>query len=945
MFRFILLLYLLSLPPWSYATEQSGPNAKTQNGMIDISGWDFPSAGPLRLDGDWRIVWHEYIDPTNPEALREAYSRSKAQAVPGDWQPPPGYGGFERNQGFATLLLKIKGWPQTTKAYDLYTRTVGTAYRLAIVPLSDPTQIQWVLKAGVPGQTPKETTPYSRSEVGSFGWSGHDEAMLVMHLANFDHRTGGVHYSIFLGEGGQGTRLHRKDQVSEIIALAMILIVGLYNFSLYLQRREDLSSLWLSFYCFSTIVRGLTATSLFSDLIPSQDRWVYDLKIGLEYTTIALNTTLLGMFLMHCFPKYFHRRVIQGFLLLAGGFAIFAFALPPYRLTQHLASFQLFLAIVSLYLLVSWIRAIWHREEAAILGFSGGLVLLACAVHDVLVSQNLISSYYIVPYGLVAFLLFQSLVIGQRFAKAFRKAEYLSLALQDEVERQTRDIKSILKHIRQGIFSVTQAEMKVDGQHSAYLTQVLGVEDPSNSTIQSLILDKAELSSDEKAQLEASLAAMLGEFSLAFEMNESALKKELIYRQTENADAQILELDWSPVLDRQGNIEKVLVCVRDVTEVRQLKLVSEKREKDLKMIMELMMIPEEQFQRFYQRATEQIAENKDLICGDYEPKNEIVRRLFMNMHTIKGSARSYYLNALSSRAHDLEQTYSAIQKQEQNWDHEQLLKDLDTIQELLNRYQSIGEERLGWSMRKKTVKIERSVLRNMMAQLQSLTLSRSSDQDIVDQVQEELGIHSFDSLFFIVEEAFRGTDSVARDLGKPAPVLHVTHGGLRLQDRAAEVIHNALLHMFRNSVDHGIEPAEMRVKCQKPEAGQIHVNCSVVQDRLLILYQDDGIGLDLEAIRNKARDRGLLSGSRSYSRLEIASLIFISGFSTKSAVSEISGRGVGLDAVRTYVESLGGTITICLENESKGSYTPFAFQISLPAEYLCLGPTALRTAS
>jgi chemotaxis protein histidine kinase CheA len=151
--------------------------------------------------------------------------------------------------------------------------------------------------------------------------------------------------------------------------------------------------------------------------------------------------------------------------------------------------------------------------------------------------------------------------------------------------------------------------------------------------------------------------------------------------------------------------------------------------------------------------------------------------------------------------------------------------------------------------------------------------------------------------------------------------------------------------MFRNSVDHGIEPAEMRVKCQKPEAGQIHVNCSVVQDRLLIIYQDDGIGLDLEAIRNKARDRGLLSGSRSYSRLEIASLIFISGFSTKSAVSEISGRGVGLDAVRTYVESLGGTITICLENESEGSYTPFAFQISLPAEYLCLGPTALRTAS
>ncbi len=934
MLRLLALFILVLASKAIFAKVPELKQPENKNAVFDLAQWNFQEAGPIRLDGDWRIVWHEFIDPNDPKALLEGFSRGIAQAVPGDWRTPPNNLGFGRNQGFATILLRVSGLSSQAKAYDLSTRTVGTAYRLAIAPLSEGGAVQWVLEAGVPGTSPQETTPYLKPMVGNFVWTGAGDAMLVMHLANFDHREGGVHSSIWLGEGRQAAQISNRARISEIIALAMIFIIGVYNFALFLQRPEDFSSLWLFAYCFSTIVRGISSTAMISDLIPSNERWVYELKVSLEYSTISLNTCLLGMFLVHCFPKFFSRRLMHIFLGLALVQMVFAFVIAPYKLTQYLSYYQILLAVSALYLLVSWLRAVYYREPGAFLGLSGGLVLLACAVHDVLVSRNIIFNPFIGAYGLVVFLLLQSLVIGQRFAKAFRQAEFLSRSLRDEVERQTRDIKSILQHIRQGIFSITRPHLTVDEQHSTYMNQIFGPETLAGQNLKSLLLQRVELSNDDRAQIESALEAILGDDAIAYELNESALKSELVFRKTDGADAQILELEWSPVLDRQMKIEKILVCVRDVTEVRQLKLLSERREHDLKMILELIQIPEDRFQRFYQRASEQILENMDLIRGDYEPKSDIVRRLFINMHTIKGSARTYYLNALSTLAHDLEQNYAALQRKESSWDHELLLKNLEEIQELLNRYQSIGEERLGWSLLKKSVKIERRTLQSIITQLKEIITTRSSDQELITAITEQLSKHSFDTLGSIADEAFRGTDSIARDLGKPTPLLQLNNDQILLHDRASEVLYNCFLHLFRNSIDHGIEPAESRLQKNKSAEGNIRIEATLAGHGIVINYRDDGVGLALESIQAKAIERGLMSKSRSYTRTEIAAFIFISGFSTKSAVSEISGRGVGLDAVRTYVEGLGGTISIHLELEAHSLQVPFYFQISLPKEYL-----------
>jgi len=118
-----------------------------------------------------------------------------------------------------------------------------------------------------------------------------------------------------------------------------------------------------------------------------------------------------------------------------------------------------------------------------------------------------------------------------------------------------------------------------------------------------------------------------------------------------------------------------------------------------------------------------------------------------------------------------------------------------------------------------------------------------------------------------------------------------------------------LMHALRNAVDHGIEDAEQRRKAGKPAAGHIRLDFKREGNRIEVRVQDDGRGLDFEAIARRAHERGLLSDGKPVNERELTQLIFTPGFSTRDAVTAVSGRGIGMDVVRASIERLKGTIS------------------------------------
>jgi len=180
-----------------------------------------------------------------------------------------------------------------------------------------------------------------------------------------------------------------------------------------------------------------------------------------------------------------------------------------------------------------------------------------------------------------------------------------------------------------------------------------------------------------------------------------------------------------------------------------------------------------------------------------------------------------------------------------------------------------------------------------------------------------------------IKQAFSRVPRMLRDLSAETgkKVILETIGEMTEVDKGViEKIGDPLTHMIRNAVDHGIESAEERLAAGKPAEGTIHLSAEQKGARIIVRVRDDGRGINRERVRAKAIERGIISADAAISDEEIDGLICAPGFSTAETISNISGRGVGMDVVRSNVEALGGRLEI---NSIPGEGTTFTMALPL----------------
>ncbi|MFU4008428.1 chemotaxis protein CheA [Pseudomonas aeruginosa] len=158
-----------------------------------------------------------------------------------------------------------------------------------------------------------------------------------------------------------------------------------------------------------------------------------------------------------------------------------------------------------------------------------------------------------------------------------------------------------------------------------------------------------------------------------------------------------------------------------------------------------------------------------------------------------------------------------------------------------------------------------------------------------------------------------------------------------LDKNLVEALADPLVHLVRNAVDHGIESPEEREAAGKPRVGQVVLSAEQEGDHILLMITDDGKGMDAEMLRNKAVEKGLLERDAAdrLTDLECYNLIFAPGFSTKTEISDVSGRGVGMDVVKTKISQLNGTVNVFSQ---KGSGSKIVIKVPLT---LAIMPTLM----
>jgi len=166
---------------------------------------------------------------------------------------------------------------------------------------------------------------------------------------------------------------------------------------------------------------------------------------------------------------------------------------------------------------------------------------------------------------------------------------------------------------------------------------------------------------------------------------------------------------------------------------------------------------------------------------------------------------------------------------------------------------------------------------------------------------------------------------IGRDLGKDIELV-ITGGEAELDKSVVERVGDPLMHLVRNAIDHGLESTEARIAAGKPARGTLTLNAYHESGSIVVEVSDDGKGLDRDRILQKARERGLVGQDDEPGDDQIHRLIFEAGFSTADTVSNLSGRGVGMDVVRRNIEALGGAVSI---RTVRGEGTTFALRLPL----------------
>ncbi len=385
----------------------------------------------------------------------------------------------------------------------------------------------------------------------------------------------------------------------------------------------------------------------------------------------------------------------------------------------------------------------------------------------------------------------------------------------------------------------------------------------------------------------------------------------------------------------------------------------------------------------------EVAESAILELEQHPSNVEALNQLFRNIHTIKGSCRIMRWKEFEAYTHEYEALLAQVDKGRlavtpqvagillKGFDHmvelveaiskeERILFDLKAWLTELNSYKNLPEEavQLGDAgeapeltrstkvQGARTIKVPVDALSQLtyyvtiMSELQeqlhnqvrdlkqNVTPKKIEDIDAIVSEIETIEKDMMDKLEEVrcvaVKSIFRPYPRIIRDLSR---TLHkqvdlVIEGEeLRIDNTIASVLGNSLIHLIRNSIDHGIETPEVRKSRGKSETGTIRIVASKDSEELLLSIEDDGNGIDVAKVGKIAVEKGLYPQGEIVRMTdeEIMNIIFLPGFSTSDALSTISGRGVGMDMVKSSVESVGGTLKV---ESQKGLGSRFRLRFS-----------------
>ena len=486
----------------------------------------------------------------------------------------------------------------------------------------------------------------------------------------------------------------------------------------------------------------------------------------------------------------------------------------------------------------------------------------------------------------------------------------INKTLEQRVLKKTRDIQSIMSHAPIGIVMLSET-LLLEKPYSVQLTKIFEKHKIDNACFISILDDYFILTKQELDRIGDVVRTSIGVDSLNFEANASHLPIEL-----QSKDRRYFRFTWSYVEDNLSEVVKVIVTIDETTEIKTKESALKKSSQEMTIVEELLRNNELAIVSFFESLTRYLAHNNEIFSKELKDK---ISTAYANLHTAKGSAGILQLKELSSTIHNVEQSLAEARISD-DVDFSVLKMKQEKLQKVFDNYINVYTTKIG---------------RSLVPELRISTKTADYIYDYVKKLSEVdtyiLSNVSVDLKVF-AESLLSDRYRLAKDLDKPIPNAIIKAKGF-INHSTSKFISGIFSHLLRNSMDHGIEHSNNRLEKGKKKIATLTLFMNFEDGFYDIDFWDDGAGLNLAKIYDAAIEKKLIVPKQNVSDSFLANLIFDEGFSTANSVTDISGRGVGMGAVKAFVEESGGSLELAL-GERKGDFISFVVRLKIPDQYV-----------
>lgn len=456
------------------------------------------------------------------------------------------------------------------------------------------------------------------------------------------------------------------------------------------------------------------------------------------------------------------------------------------------------------------------------------------------------------------------------------------------VEARNEENRKYLDNINEGLLLLDRNQV-ISEQYSSFLEELFGTDTIAGRRFSEFLFPSDEDGSEQRREVEQFVELVFGNVTTDMEMLASInplADQHLVIREGDSQREIVVDASFQRIMEN-GTIQNVMVIFVDKTELVQAeKALERERERsatEQEQIAAILRSGPEAFQGFIgdaRRILERVEQHADLAGGA-----ETLGALFRDLHSLKGSARYMELRNFAHALHELEEIVGAVR---------------DGTRHPGESLTSLVRERLG-ELVEGVADIER-----INDRFKEFAKHDDAQRDFARSVPGFL------------ENVKRMALSLAADLGKEVKIE--TNTDFEHLPELGQ-LRDPIIHLVRNAIDHGIEENLERISINKPETGTITISILRENDNSCrIEIRDDGRGIDFDAVARKAERLGLLTGENP-TRNQILKAMFHPTFSSREKATEVSGRGVGLDAVQNAVHTLRGSMAVATKASAGSRFT------------------------